>query len=85
LSKETTAESTAKGRTAGAVRCLNCFKRISPPSEAEKYKCPDCGYEWRISWPFPDFPRIRGPVWETNRELSERETSKKGWKSYGSE
>ena len=83
--RQTRAEVTAKGRTSGAVRCLNCFERIVPPSEAKTYKCPHCGYEWRISWPYPNFPRIRGPVWEANRKLAEEEISKKGWKSHGSE
>ncbi len=82
--RETTAETTARGRTSGAVRCLNCFERIVPPSEAKTYKCPNCGYEWRISWPYPNFPRIRGPVWEVNRILAEEEVTKKEWKSYGS-
>ena len=81
--RETTAEATAKGRTSGECRCLSCFERISPPKGAETYKCPHCGYEWRISWPFPDFPRIRGPVWDANRKLADDEVSKKGWKKYG--
>ncbi len=82
--KQTRAEDTAKGRTSGAIRCLNCFERIVPPGEAKTYKCPHCGYEWRISWPFPNFPRIRGPVWDVNRKLAEEEVSGKGWESYGS-
>ena len=79
-----TMESVAQGRTAGAFRCLNCFERISPPAGAQTYKCPHCSFEWRISWPSPDLPRIRGPVWDVNRKLAEKEVSKKGWKSYGS-
>ena len=75
--KETTGEATSIGRTSGVVRCLNCFERIVPPSRAETYKCPNCGYEWRISWPYPNFPRIRGPVWDVNRKLAEEEVSKK--------
>jgi hypothetical protein len=27
--------------------------------------------EFRVSWIRPDFPRIRGPVWNTNRKLAE--------------
>ncbi len=83
-SKETKAEATAKGRTSGTIRCLNCFERIVPPNGVETYKCPHCGYEWRISWLSPDFPRIRGPVWDANRKLAEKEVSKRDWKSYGS-
>ena len=78
--RKTVAESTAAGRTSGAIRCLNCFERIVPPSGAKAYKCPSCSYEWRISWPQPNLPRIRGPVWEVNRRLAEEELSKKGKK-----
>lgn len=69
--QETTSERTARGRTHGAFRCLNCFERIVPPEKAEVYKCPQCGFEWRVSWPSPTIPRIRGPVWETNRRLTD--------------
>jgi len=72
-----TMESVAKGRTVGAFRCLNCFERISPPPGAKTYKCPHCSYEWRVFWIAPNFPRIRGPVWDTNRRLAEEAVSKK--------
>ncbi len=61
----------AKDRSMGTVRCLQCFERIVLPSGAKTYKCPKCGYEWRLFWIAPDFPRIRGPVWDTNRRLAE--------------
>ncbi|NWF78279.1 MAG: hypothetical protein HXY36_06810 [Chloroflexi bacterium] len=77
MNQETTSESIAKGRTLGAFRCLNCFVRISPPKGATTYKCPHCGFEWRVSWPLPDLPRIRGPVWEVNRRLAEEAIAKK--------
>ena len=83
--RETKAEGTARGRTSGAIRCLNCFERIAPTNGAQTYKCPHCNYEWRISWLSPDFPRIRGPVWDANRKLAEAKVSEKDWKSYGSE
>jgi DNA-directed RNA polymerase subunit RPC12/RpoP len=73
----TTAEITAKGRTTGAVRCMNCMERIRPPLGAKTFKCPHCSFEWRISWPLPKFPRIRGPVWDVNRRLTEEAMSKK--------
>lgn len=76
MEKETTSESTAKGRTTGAFRCLNCFVRTSPPRGVKTYKCPNCGFEWRISWPSPDMPRIRGPVWEINKRLAEEAMSR---------
>ena len=71
LNEETTSESTAHGRTIGVFRCLNCFVRISPAKGAKTYKCPNCSFEWRVSWPLPNLPRIRGPVWEVNRRLAE--------------
>jgi len=74
---DTTMESVARGRSTGAVRCLQCFERISPPPGAKTYKCPHCGYEWRVFWIAPDFPRIRGPVWEVNRRLAEEALSKR--------
>ena len=47
----------------GQVRCLNCFTRFRPPPKADRATCPSCGIEWRLSHPFPDTPKIRGPVW----------------------
>ena len=76
MNGQTSSETVAKGRTYGAFRCLNCFERISPPEAAKTYKCPHCSYEWRVSWPLPDFPRIRGPVWDVNRRLAEEVTAK---------
>jgi hypothetical protein len=46
------------------VRCLNCFERFRPEKKAERATCPSCGIEWRISYPYPTTPKIRGPVWE---------------------
>ena len=71
-----TMESVAKGRTVGAFRCLNCYERVSPPPGATTYKCPNCSFEWRVSWPQPNLPRIRGPVWDVNRRLTEEELGK---------
>ena len=70
--KESTMHSLMKDRSMGSVRCLQCFERISFPPGAEAARCPKCGFEWRLSWNMgPNFPRIRGPVWETNRRLTE--------------
>ena len=77
MNGETTAEITAKGRSSGLVRCMNCMERIGPPKGATTHKCPHCGFEWRISWPAPDVPRIRGPVWDVNRKLTEEAMAKK--------
>lgn len=78
--KKSTMGSLAKDRSMGVVRCLQCFERITFPSGAKTAKCPKCGYEWRLSWAIgPDFPRIRGPVWETNRRLAD-EAEKQGGK-----
>lgn len=77
MDKETAAKITARGRTTGRVRCLQCFERISFPSGAKTAKCPNCGFEWRLSWNMgPDFPRIRGPVWESNRKLTDEAIKK---------
>ena len=76
MRERTVMEELAKGRTVGAFRCLNCFSRVSPPPGAKTYKCPHCGFEWRIYWLDPNFPRIRGPVWEVNRRLAEEELAK---------
>ena len=67
----------AEGRTMGKFRCLNCFERITAPHGSKTIKCPKCGFEWRVSWIDPKFPRIRGPVWDVNRRLAEAEISKK--------
>jgi len=76
--KETTMHSLIKTRSMGSVRCLQCFERISFPSGAKTAACPKCGFEWRLSWNMgPNFPRIRGPVWETNEKLTEEIMSKK--------
>jgi len=48
----------------GEVRCLNCFERIYPSRGSDRFACPQCKMEWRISWPSPDVPKIRGPVWD---------------------
>jgi hypothetical protein len=75
--KETTMEQTARGRTTGALRCMNCYERLVPPPAAKTLKCPHCSYEWRIYWISPEFPRIRGPVWEVNKQITENALQKK--------
>jgi predicted RNA-binding Zn-ribbon protein involved in translation (DUF1610 family) len=75
---ETSQEITARGRTTGAFRCLNCFERNTAPSGSKSYKCPKCGFEWRLSWPTPTQPRIRGPVWDVNKRLAEEALKKMG-------
>ena len=78
-----TAESLRKTRTYGKFRCFNpsCMARITVEPGATTCKCPKCGLEYRVSWVRPDFPRIRGPVWDVNRKIAqeavaERETQK---------
>jgi len=68
-----TAESLRKTRTYGKFRCHNpsCMGRLMPEAGQAHAKCPDCGMEFRVHWIRPDFPRIRGPVWEVNRKLAE--------------
>ena len=51
-----------EAREKPVVRCKACITRFEVPLEAEKAKCPECGTEWRISWPEPGTPYIRGAV-----------------------
>ena len=80
MNRESVAESTAKERTTGAVRCLYCFERISPPLNSKTYRCPNCGYLWRISWPLPGFPRLRGPEWSEVESTTQKILSSKNKK-----
>ena len=74
-----TAESLRKTRTYGKVRCHNptCMERLEPKKGAKTIKCPTCGMEFRLAWVKDGFPRIRGPVWDVNREIAEKEFAKK--------
>jgi hypothetical protein len=79
------AETLAKTRTYGKFRCHNpsCMGRLTPEKGAEHVKCPVCKLEFRVAWIRPDFPRIRGPVWDVNRRIAQeavakRESQKKG-------
>ncbi|MBW2064512.1 MAG: IBR domain-containing protein [Deltaproteobacteria bacterium] len=74
-----TAESLRKTRTYGKVRCLNpsCMGRLQPEKGAKTVKCPNCGLEYRVAWIKPDFPRIRGPVWDVNRKIAQEATKAK--------
>jgi hypothetical protein len=84
------AESLAKTRTYGKFRCHNpsCMGRITVEPGATQCKCPQCRLEYRVAWVRPDFPRIRGPVWDVNRRIAqeavaEREVAKKTAKKEG--
>ena len=74
-----TAEALRKTRTYGKFRCHNpsCMGRLEPESGQAHVKCPECGMEFRVHWIRPDFPRIRGPVWDVNRKLAEEVLRKK--------
>lgn len=63
-----------KTRTFGKVRCHNpsCMERIQPEPGAKHAKCPICGMEYRLFWVNPNLPRIRGPVWDVNREIAQK-------------
>jgi predicted RNA-binding Zn-ribbon protein involved in translation (DUF1610 family) len=78
--KVSTAESLRKTRTYGKVRCHNpsCMGRLQPEAGQDKVRCPECGMEFRVAWIRPDFPRIRGPVWDVNRRIAEEALRKKG-------
>ncbi|MFC1798731.1 hypothetical protein ACFLZL_02875 [Thermodesulfobacteriota bacterium] len=78
--QKTSAESLRKTRTFGKVRCHNpsCMDRLEPKPGDETVKCPICGMEYRLFWVNPELPRIRGPVWDANRQLAAKASSKKG-------
>lgn len=77
--KKSTAEALRETRTYGKFRCHNpsCMGRLQPRAGERQVKCPECGMEFRVHWIRPDFPRIRGPVWETNRRLAEEALRRK--------
>jgi hypothetical protein len=74
-----TAEALRKTRTYGKFRCHNpsCMGRLEPEPGQTHVKCPECSMEFRVHWIRPDFPRIRGPVWDANRKLYEEALKKK--------
>ena len=76
------AESLRKTRTYGKFRCHNpsCMGRLQPEPGDKHVKCPECSMEFRVAWIRPDFPRIRGPVWDANKKLAEEAAAKKGGK-----
>ena len=73
------AESLRKTRTYGKFRCHNpsCMGRIEVERGAKQCKCSECGLEFRVSWIRPDFPRIRGPVWDVNKRIAQETAAKK--------
>jgi len=79
------AETLRKTRTYGKFRCHNpsCMGRISVEPGAKHCKCSTCGLEFRVAWIRPDFPRIRGPVWDVNRRISQEAAAKKAAKKGG--
>lgn len=67
----TTGTSKKKSKRTGEVRCQNCFVRFWPPQGVEKASCPECGWEWYISWS-GNLAKIRKPVWESwEKQLAE--------------
>ena len=73
------AESLRKTRTYGKFRCHNptCMGRLQPEKGEKHVKCPSCGLEFRVHWIRPDFPRIRGPVWDVNRRIAQEAYAKR--------
>lgn len=73
------AESLRNTRTYGKFRCHNpsCMGRLVPTAGAHQVKCPVCGLEFRVAWIRPDFPRIRGPVWDVNRKIAQKAVAEK--------
>ena len=77
--RTSTAESLRQTRTYGKFRCHNpsCMGRLQPEPGDAHVKCPECDMEFRVAWIRPDFPRIRGPVWDVNRKLAEKALKKR--------
>jgi hypothetical protein len=77
--KQSTAESLRATRTYGKFRCHNpsCTGRLQPEAGAKHVKCQVCGLEFRVAWIKPDFPRIRGPVWEVNKRIAQEAVAKR--------
>ena len=72
-------EGLVQTRTYGKFRCHNpsCMGRLQPSPGDDHVKCPECGMEFRVAWIRPDFPRVRGPVWDVNRKLAEEALAKR--------
>jgi hypothetical protein len=83
--KKSKAESLSQTRTYGKFRCHNpsCMGRLQPNPGEKHVKCPKCGMEFRVYWIKPDFPRIRGPVWDINRKIAQQAMAKKEANSHG--
>jgi Zn finger protein HypA/HybF involved in hydrogenase expression len=47
-------------RESSQCRCLNCLKRFPIEPNAKEAMCPHCKIKYRISWPWPGQPKIRG-------------------------
>ncbi|MFW9828188.1 MAG: hypothetical protein ACFFEY_11375 [Candidatus Thorarchaeota archaeon] len=41
-------------------RCMNCLERFPVPPNAKEATCPNCNITYRISWPWPGQPKVRG-------------------------
>ena len=78
-SHKSAAESLRENRTYGKVRCHNpsCMARLIPEPGATTVVCPTCQMAYRLYWVSPVLPRIRGPVWDVNRNLVEKARSEK--------
>ena len=78
--KGSAADSLRKTRSFGKIRCHNpsCMKRMEPTYGDDRVTCSICGMEYRIYWLGLDLPRIRGPVWETNRKLVSKKLNDRG-------
>lgn len=76
---KSTAESLRATRTMGKFRCHNptCMERLEPKKGDKTIKCPTCGLEFRVAWVKDGFPRIRGPVWDVNRKITDEVFAKK--------
>ncbi len=49
-----------EAREKPVVRCKACIKRFEVPLGSTEVECPHCEEKWRISWPKPGHPFVRG-------------------------
>jgi uncharacterized protein (UPF0212 family) len=47
-----------EGPRDGEIRCQACFTRFRPKLGAGRAKCPHCGAEWRLSWPYAQWGKL---------------------------
>ena len=63
------------------MKCPGQDSRYWKPGAIFEEKCPECGIEWRLSWPYPKTAKVRGPVWESYPAPADEKTFLGVWNS----